>query len=519
MNSSTPHRQTSLEIDKPQMRNEKGHFFNPDKPPHRLTEEDKLERVKHLEIELRRLEGELFKRHRENGISYYVPNKKQYLAHRSPCKEIYYAGGNRSGKTTFSMAEVVIHTTGTYPSWYPLERRLNRPVKVKIISPKFKEGINDTIEPKLRSLMPKNMILGTPKRSPQGYIVHMDVKWRGKEGFISTIDFLTQEQDMMSFEGTDADIVVCDEPLKRGIYVALMRSLVDRDGWFICAYTALKESWIKEVTDKADGKLRDFFVADIRDNKFDIQGNPILKEESIQRFEDMLTEDEKEVRLHGKYYHLSGLVYKEFDPAVHIIDKLPEKFITWASLDPHDRNPHWMIWAAVDPTGDVVVYKELIRNCPLYDLTQDIKSIEKDISMHSRILDPNYGHKPSAVGSNITVQDQLRKYGVDFIDAATDDEDAGIAVVREYLRYNKNKPVEFTNRPKLYFLRNAVPQTIRAFSNLQYKDWRSGQDDKEENERIMEKNKHAADTIRYLLVSRPRYQRFRRFEGLDEPIY
>jgi hypothetical protein len=426
-------------------------------------------------------------------------------------------GGNRSGKTTYAMVEVVIHSTGKYPDWYSVTRRFNRPVKIKIISPKFKEGIGDVIEPKLRSLMPSNAFIGRPKRSPQGYWHHADIKWRDGQG-VSTIDFLSQEQDLMSFEGTDADIVVADEPLKRSIYIALQRGLIDRDGWFICAFTALKEAWMKELTDQADGIKRAVFVADMRDNKWDIRGNSILKEESIKRFEDNLSEDEKEIRIHGRYYHLSGLVYKELDSTVHIVDKLPDKYVVWASLDPHDRNPHWMIWAAVDPTNDVVIFKELISQCPLYELSKQIKSIEKDFNMHTRLIDPNFGHKPSAVGANLSVQDQLRKFGVDFIDGM-DDIEAGVACVREALRYNKNKVADLTNKPKLFFLRNAVPQTLKAMFNLQYRDWKGIADEKEDNERIMEKNSHASDTIRYLLSARPRYQKYRIYGGIDEKMY
>ena len=472
-----------------------------------------------LEYQLRQIESELTRRHRENGISYYIPNPKQYLAHKSPCKEIFYCGGNRSGKTTFAIAEAVIHTTGDYPDWYPKERRLNRPIKVKIISPKFKEGIGDTIAPKIKSLMPQKVYAGNPKRSPQGYLVHMDVKWKGNKG-ISTIDFLSQEQDIMSFEGWDADIVISDEPLKEKIFIAIQRGLVDRGGWFICAYTALKEAWMKKLTDKADGTLRDFFVADIRDNKFNIRGDTILKEENIKRLEESMSEEAREVRIHGRYYHLSGLVYKELDQTVHQVDKMPEKYITWGVLDPHDRNPHWMIWAAVDPIGDITLYKELILRGNLYELAKAIKFHEKGMSMHSRIIDPNFGHTPDSVGSNITVQDQLRQppNRVDFIDGIDDDE-AGVAAVREYLRFDRSKKISINNRPKLYFLKGACPKTWEAMSELQYKDWKGATDEREDNERIMEKNKHAADTVRYLCIQHPKYKKFKTYEGMDEQIY
>jgi hypothetical protein len=140
------------------------------------------------------------------------------------------------------------------------------------------------------------------------------------------------------------------------------------------------------------------------------------------------------------------------------------------------------------------------------------------MSLHTRLIDPNFGHKPSSVGSNITVQDQLRKFGINFVEAI-DDEEAGTAAVREYLRFNKSKPIDIGNKPKLFFLRGGAPQTQKAMFNLQYKEWKGVADDREDNERIMEKNKHAADTIRYLCVSQPRYARFKKYEGMDEPLY
>jgi hypothetical protein len=108
---------------------------------------------------------------------------------------------------------------------------------------------------------------------------------------------------------------------------------------------------------------------------------------------------------------------------------------------------------------------------------------------------------------------------VDFIDPYTDDVDAGIAMVREYLRFNKKEPVGLTNRPKLYFIKNAVPQTIKALQSLQYKEWKGVSDDREDNERIMERHAHAADTLRYLCVSKPQYRRPKSYHGLDEPLY
>ena len=39
------------------------------------------------------------------------------------------------------------------------------------------------------------------------------------------------------------------------------------------------------------------------------------------------------------------------------------------------------------------------------------------------------------------------------------------------------------------------------------------------NENIMEKNSHSADTIRYLVMACPKYHRTKAYAGMDDKIY
>ena len=122
--------------------------------------------------------------------------------------------------------------------------------------------------------------------------------------------------------------------------------------------TPIVQPWMKdELVDRADGKRIAVYTADIRDNKYDITGNPILREDDIKQFENILTEDEKATRLHGKFFHLKGLVYKEFDVNVHCIDdfRYEENYPVICVLDPHDRLPHHIIWAMIGRINDIYV--------------------------------------------------------------------------------------------------------------------------------------------------------------------
>ena len=261
-------------------------------------------------------------------------------------------------------------------------------------------------------------------------------------------------------------------------------------------------------SDKADGKRIECFFAQMRDNKFDINGNSILSEESIKEFEESLPEEIKEIRVNGQFFTLRGRVYKEFSDA-HVIDfKYPYPEPVICILDPHDRKPHHVIWAYVDRDDDVYIDYELIVRCELDDLAHKIKLIEKErgYKMRQRLIDPNFGLKPARPGANWSVKDELTKHGCSFY-PANDEIELGHMLVRDYLHYDRNKPLTATNKPKAFFSRERVPNTTRSMRNYQYDEWlgktKNKRDPKEETQ---DKDSDGADTVRYLLVSKPRFR-------------
>jgi len=445
--------------------------------------------------------AELKSRKKDRGMDFYVPNPIQQKAHQSKARTICFVAGNRAGKTTAGAMEVAWHVTKKYPDWYPKERRFDRPVKIRIATDRFFK-IDTVIEPKLQAFMPKGEILRI-KRSPQGYVTKLTTK----DG--SFIEFLTMEQDQMAFEGQDLDLFWGDEPVNRAKYIATQRGLVDRGGFTFLTFTPLVEPWMKEeIVDRADGKEIDVFTADIRDNKFDTLGNTILKEEDIKRWEDTLTEEEKETRLHGRFFHLRGMVYKEFSD-VHLIDKFKyeEGYPVICVLDPHDRQPHWVIWAMVDRIDDIFVMYESQIHCSTKELAARIMATERYFSwnMVKRLIDPNFGRRPSTFGSNINLIDELANYNCRFIEA-NDDKDNGHMKVKDMLHYSKDRPLDINNKPKLYFVRDMVPKTIHSMRNLQHDEWKGSQD-KDPKEEIKQKDTHGADCVRYLCADSPSYDR------------
>lgn len=276
----------------------------------------------------------------------------------------------------------------------------------------------------------------------------------------------------------------------------------------VLTFTPLTEPWMKEkLVDVADGKSIVCFQVDIRDNKWDEEGNAILEEDSIKEFEKSLPEDVRDSRIHGKFFHLRGLIYREFSE-VHVKDfeyQYPDPVL--CVLDPHDRQPHHVLWAFIDRNDDLHVDFEYNKHIELDELARVIRAIEKQrgYKVRKRIIDPNFGRKPFSVGNNRSVIQELGFHGTPFTEA-DDNKELGHMVVRDYLHWDSTKQLTATNCPKLYFSRTRVPNTIRSIKNAQYDEWAGGSRDRDPKEKPKDKDTHGADCIRYLCIGKPSYR-------------
>lgn len=439
-------------------------------------------------------------RKRDRGMDYYVPNRMQYKAHQSLVRTILYCGGNRAGKSHFGAMEICYAVTRAYPDWYPVKKRFTGPVKCVISATSF-ANVMRVVMPKLEALLPRDYY--TLRKTAQGFPSQI----RCNDG--STIDILTLEMDLMAYQGADWDLGWLDEPQSFEKYLGIKRGLIDRAGRCIITFTPLTEPWMKEeLADKADGVHIDLFTVDMRDNRETITGQRILTDEAIEEFERDLPSDYRDTMLHGKFFHLRGSIYQEFGEAHITTWALKEKlkYPVICVLDPHDRVPHHVIWAFIDRDDDIYVDYEWSGHIELDDLARKILEIEKarNYQMKRRLIDPNFGRKPSSVGTNVNVMRELGRFGCPFYEA-NDDVELGHMIVRDYLHYDLRKPISAINRPKLYFHKENCPQTIKSMRNLQYEEW-SGKvaGDRDPKEREKDKENHGADCVRYLCIGKPK---------------
>ena len=468
-------------------------------------------------MELEEIEQTLKARRRVRGIDYFVPNGNQLRAFRSKARHMLFVGGNRSSKSTTGAVQAISWATGKYPKcschgdWFSRERMRKTPNKGVIVVTSF-PIIERVIEPRLRQYFPQEEVLAW-KRTPQHYLRRIELK----NG--SFIDILTNEMDQMAFESADWDWAWIDEPTSKARWDAIQRGLLDRHGQTIFSFTPTTEPWmLEDLVDKADGNRIEVIQASTYENQFDIHGQSILAATDIREFEEGIDPQERATRIGGKFFHLKGVVYPTFQPSVHewsediaanLYYKHPDPVI--CVLDPHDRKPHWVIWAWVDRADRLFVDRELKHTGDLPSLKRAILKLEMDAGykVKRRIIDPNFGRSPAAVGAGKTVIQELARppFGLAFGEVS-DDITAGHLKVRWYLSYDPTKPLTFTNQPKLYFHRERCRDTIRSVRNLQYEEWRGiTKDNRDVKEKEKDKDSDGAACTRYLCMSTPTFDR------------
>ena len=462
-----------------------------------------------LLLEFEETTHELSRRRRERGMEFYVPNHRQLEVHKASSRTILYVGGNRSGKSTVGAMELCYHLTRKYPDYFAPQRRFTKPIKAVVVATEY-PIIDRVIEPKLMSYLPRDAIRKI-RRTPQGFISKLVCA----DG--STVDFLSNEMDDLAFESADWDFYWGDEPQKKTKFFAIQRGLVDRRGQTLLTFTPLSEPWIKnEMVDVADGTRITVITGDIRDNTQDIEGTPILSEEAIAEFEAKMPEDLKQTRIHGKFFHLRGLVYPEFDATTHTWIDTPHLKYQYPDpvvcvLDPHDRLPHHVLWAWFDRQDTCYVDRELVFTGTLKDMCREIllREAAAGYRMAKRLVDPNFGRKPSQVGGGRSVIEELAlKPHPLYFGEANDDKEAGRMRVKALLHYDHAKPLSVTNSPKLYFHKDRCPVTIRSVRDHQYDEWKgASKDDKDPKEVEKQKDTHGADCVRYLAITHCTFDR------------
>ena len=420
-------------------------------------------------------------------LVHYEPHAKQEEFHFAIEKVRALLGGNRSGKTTSGGIEFLFHITGNYPDWYPEEQRLKGRVIGRIAATDFQKGVGEVILPFLDEWLDPELVKKKTK-NPMG----IPVKWILKNG--SSFDILTYEQSTDSYEGWKGHMAWFDEPPPREKYIATLRGLVDFDGRAWMTLTPLTQPWIYD----------DIYTnPKIKCVNVNIRDNPYLSEEAIADFESSLTEEEKKARIDGKFLHMTGLIYKEFDPSVHVIDPftIKDSWTRYFCIDPHPRNPTACIWLAVDTIGNFYIYDELwLSDMSIGEIASAIHVQEGDRKAHVRLIDPHMDSEDKLAGG-FNVRKELMKNDV-FCQRGNSDPILGKSRIREALKL-KYSNLYGTEVPKLRIFRSCT-QTIYEFQHYIWDEYKRNKEDYDKKETPRKKSDHFMDALRYIFNYDPR---------------
>lgn len=448
--------------------------------------------MKDIIYKLQKIYNELNIRFNKNRLLRYNTGKKVHLKqiafHKCLKRNRWVFGGNRSGKTECGAVETIYLARGNHPyrpnkknveGWVvSLSTQVQRDVaQRKILYYLNPDWIVDIV-----------MLSGRKDYAENGVIDYIKIK--NVFGGISKIGFKSCDQGREKFQGTSLDFVWFDEEPPEEIYKECRMRVLDRCGDIFGTMTPLKGlSWVyNEIY------LNEFNNSEVWYEQIEWNDNPFLNAEELKLIELSLSADELESRKYGRFMGCEGLVYKEFDENVNVIEPfcVPEEWYDNISIDPGLNNPLSAHWYAVDYDGNIFVIAEHFdKNKDIEYHSNCIKNISSNLNWKinyngkiSALIDSAANQKTLA--SLKSVAELFYEHGIQVNTNVNKDLFSGISRVKQYLKNAKGQS-------KLFIFKNC-PNMIREFKSYFW-----GNDDKP-----IKKDDHCLDELRYYIMSKPK---------------
>jgi phage terminase large subunit-like protein len=341
----------------------------------------------------------------------------------------------------------------------------------------------------------------------------------------SILDFRSYEQGAKRFEGTDYDIAWFDEPPPQDVWFSVLRGLTDRGGAAIFTMTPdIDQAWVYESFEVSPMDGSEVVFISIWDNAKSNGG--YLDDKYIQSFIDTINDEQRSWRIEGEWPHLSGRIYKSWDPSIHVIDtpKIEPHWPRYAAFDPHDRKPWAMLWAVVTPRDELIFIGEW-PDCfwhhdtrsylrAVSDYAEIIRDMERDFVPEEapivRILDPRYARTPS-VQTGHTLEDELWGNGIEVVGRLSDDFHKASSV-----NTGHHQVSEFLQSNQLFVDNSLFGNLRRAFDYYSWDEASSKSDDRHGvKEAPQRKYKHFMDCVRMIADYGPVYYERDKLEGIQ----
>ena len=270
--------------------------------------------------------------------------------------------------------------------------------------------------------------------------------------------------------GADLDFVALDEHCPEAVYNEQLMRLVDRAGYIVMAMTP--ESGITWELDRIVEAAEK--GTDIAYWFFSTYNNPHLSREGIAFVERQITDPQlRKAKLFGEFVALSGLVYPQWNPEIHVIPQAdpPSGAFCMFCLDAHRRKPSAMAWAFWTRDRELILYDEA-EFAPQEGGIEQLKALIRVKSSGRRIQrwigDEAQGGDGLDITGQKSVLSQLRS-GVDPIPIQGTSQkseelfNAGIFKLREMMT-----PDPVSKRPTFFVMANCE-KTIKQFRTYRFR--------------------------------------------------
>ena len=413
-------------------------------------------------------------------ILLYRPRPAAAPFHRSPAKNRWLFGGNRSGKSEANIGfDLCSFALGLHPY-------RDTPKNATIWAAANTWDLVGKLlwSEKIKAYLPMGRIESVVWHN-KGAEIPKELRLRNG----NRIEFKAYEQGRKVFEGRAIDAFYGDEQCKsdaEGVWQEVQARLLDKGGFSAQSMTPiLYQPWLEERI-KALPDTDAVFYADLNDNRKSRGG--YVNDAEIEAMIAEWPEEVQETRIKGHFAAFLGAVYKLFNRDVHVVKpfEIPADWPRWRSVDWGFNNPFVCLWLARDPDRRWYVYHEHYQ-------------AQETLAYHAeRIKQISAQERYQATWADHDAQDrwEFEKLGIPTTPAKKDVH-LGIEAVQAALK------VQADGRPRL-FIFETCKHTIQEMTGYR---WAEGTETRDAKDEPLKVNDHTADALRYAVfgVEGPSY--------------
>lgn len=409
-------------------------------------------------------------------------------------------GGNQSSKSTSGAIEAYIQATGEVPNsmkdTYPKEKLPTEwPQAIRVIGVDYKTLLN-TLIPTYQKWAPREYLKNGIWKDSFSSSQNKLFLYKNNQ-IISTIEFMTNQQDVESFQGPPLNMVIYDEEPRESVRKEnLLRfTTAEKFNEMFCWTPTKGLSWTYDMfMEPSSGSHIDFFKLCSVTNK---KANLKVLDEIISNLADY---NEIKMRLLGEFISLSGLVYgRLFDYRTHVIPPFIEQtcnrndYLCITGLDPHLVTPSAMVFVLVDREGNWYVDRCYSRDADTSEIKKDWHEIVKNSGYRTGWAVADKSSNSSIIafgGRNIFRELSMGENAIPALRTSEKYEGSIKAGVDEIKKKLKDGTFFIVDRPE-------NKELIKSFKTLERETY-ANEDVKGPKDRISEGRHHHHAALRYI---------------------